>query len=72
MAQGKSLKLICGIDGKVRGAKLLVYNKNSEKTSKVKRHLQLIVPLEIVIEVIVSNPSVSIIGQEKRLQKMLV
>ena len=43
----KVLKLIRGIDNKVRGAELLVYNKNSEKTSKIKRPLQLIVPLEI-------------------------
>ena len=45
--QGKVLKLIRGIDNKVRGAELLVYNKKSEKTSKIKRTLQLIVPLEI-------------------------
>ena len=45
--KGKVLKLICGIDNKVRGAELLVYNKNSEKTSKIKRPLQLIVPFEI-------------------------
>ena len=36
-----------GIDNKVRGAELLVYYKISEKTSKIKRPLQLIVPLEI-------------------------
>ena len=45
--KGKVLKLIRGIDNKVRGAELLVYNKKSEKTSKIKRTLQLIVPLEI-------------------------
>ena len=40
------MKLICGIDHNVRGAELLGYNKNSEKTSKIKP-LQFIVPLEI-------------------------
>ena len=47
MAQGKILKLIRGIDNKARSAELLVYNKSSEKTSKIKRPLQLIVPLAI-------------------------
>ena len=32
----KVTKLIRGMDNKVCGAELLVYNKNSEKTSKVK------------------------------------
>ena len=41
------MKLIRRIDNKGRGAELLVYNKNSEKTSKIKRTLQLIIPLEI-------------------------
>ena len=41
------MKLIRRIDTKGRGAELLVYNKNSEKTSKIKRTLQLIIPLEI-------------------------
>ena len=45
--KGKFLKLIRGIDNKVRGAELLIYNKNSEKASKIKRPLRLIVPLEI-------------------------
>ena len=44
--KGKVMKLIRGIDNKVRGAELLVYNKNGEKTSKAKRALQLIIPLE--------------------------
>ena len=46
MAQGNSYELILGIDNKVCGAELLVYNKNSEKTPKIKRPLQLIVPPE--------------------------
>ena len=41
------MKLICGIDHNVRGAELLGYNKNSEKTSKIKRPSYLIVPLEM-------------------------
>ena len=41
------MKLIRRINNKGRGAELLVYNKNSEKTSKIKRTLQLIIPLEI-------------------------
>ena len=41
------MKLIRRIDNNVRGAELLGYNKNSEKTSKIKRPLQFIVPLEI-------------------------
>ena len=45
--KGKVMELIRGIDNKVRGDELLVYNKNSEKTSKIKRPLQLTVPLEI-------------------------
>ena len=45
--KNKVITLIPGIDNKVHGAELLVYNKISEKTSKVKRPLQLIVPLEI-------------------------
>ena len=36
------MKLIRGIDNKVRGPELLVYNYNSEKTSKIKRPLQFI------------------------------
>ena len=43
----KVMKLICGIHNKVRGAELLVYNKNNEKTFKIKRPLQLTVLLEI-------------------------
>ena len=45
--KGEVLKLIRGIDNKARSAELLVYNKSSEKTSKIKRPLQLIVPLAI-------------------------
>ena len=45
--KGKFMKLICGIDNKVCGAELLVYNKTVKKTSKIKRPLQLIVPFEI-------------------------
>ena len=47
--KGKVMRLIRDFDNKVRGAELLVYrpNKNNEKTSKIKRPLQLIVPLEI-------------------------
>ena len=45
--KGKVMELIRGIDNKVRGDELLVCNKNSEKTSKIKRPLQLTVPLEI-------------------------
>ena len=67
----KVITLIPGIDNKVRGAELLVYNKNSEKTSKVRRPLQLIVPLEI--DSLGSTiPPVSITQQEERLQKMLI
>ena len=67
----KVITLIPGIDNKVRGAELLVYNKNSEKTSKVKRPLQLIVPLEI--DSLGSTiPPVSITQQEERLRKMLI
>ena len=32
--KGKVMKSICGIDNKVRGAELLVFNKNGEKTFK--------------------------------------
>ena len=39
----KVMKLIGGIDNKVRGAELLVYNENSEKTLKIKQPLQLII-----------------------------
>ena len=42
----KVMKLIHGIDNKIRGAELLVYNKNNKKTSKIKRRLQLVVLLE--------------------------
>ena len=45
--KGKVMKLIREINNKVSGAELLVYNKNSEKTSKIKLSLRLIVPLEI-------------------------
>ena len=45
--KGKVMKLIRRIDNNVRGAELLGYNKNSEKTSKIKRPSQLIVPLEM-------------------------
>ena len=69
--KGKVITLIPGIDIKVRGAELLVYNKNSEKTSKIKRPLQLIVPLEID-SLGSTNPPVSITQQEERLQKMLI
>ena len=56
MVQGKSSELILGIDNKVRGAELLVYNKNSEKTPKIKQPLQLIVPPEIEL---LGNPEQS-------------
>ena len=41
--KGKILKLIRFIDNKVRDSEHLVYNKNIEKASKIKRPLQLIV-----------------------------
>ena len=41
--KGKILKLIRFIDNKVRDSEYLVYNKNIEKASKIKRPLQLIV-----------------------------
>ena len=40
------MKLIRGIDSKIRGTELLDYNKNSDKASKIKRCLQLIVQLD--------------------------
>ena len=44
--KGKVMKLIREIDNKVRDVEILVYNKNSEKTSKIKRFLQSIIPIE--------------------------
>ena len=41
--KGKILKLIRFIDNKVCDSEQLVYNKNIEKASKIKRPLQLIV-----------------------------
>ena len=56
------MELIRGIDNKDHGDELLVCNKNNEKTSKIKRPLQLTVPLEIIryktpykVEVNISN-----------------
>lgn len=43
------MKLVSGIANKILVAELVVYNKNSEKTCKVKRLLQLILPLHIVL-----------------------
>lgn len=40
------MKLIHEIDNKVRDIEILVYNKNSEKISKIKRFLQSIIPIE--------------------------
>ena len=44
--RAKIMKLIRGIDSKIRGTELLDYNKNSDKASKIKRRLQLIVRLD--------------------------
>lgn len=44
--RAKIMKLIRGIDSKIRGAERLDYNKNSDKASKIKRRLQLIEPLD--------------------------
>ena len=41
------MKIIRGIDNKVPGSELIVCNRNSEQTSKIKQYLQLIIPLEI-------------------------
>ena len=45
--RGKVMYLIRRIDSKVLGVKVLVYNNNSNKAFKIKRPLQLTVPLEI-------------------------
>ena len=45
--KAKVLTLIRGKDNKVRGAELLIYNRETGKTSTLRRPLQLIMPLEI-------------------------
>ena len=45
--KGKVLNLIRGKDNKVSGAELLIYNRETGKTSTLRRPLQLIMPLEI-------------------------
>ena len=45
--KAKVLNLIRGKDNKVRSAELLIYNRETGKTSTLRRPLQLILPLEI-------------------------
>lgn len=45
--KGKIIELIKGNDGRVRGVKLNVYQKNLNKNIVINRPLQLIVPFEI-------------------------
>ena len=44
--KAKVLNLIWGKGNKVRGAELLIYNRETGKTSTLRRPLQLIMPLE--------------------------